>query len=227
MNLDFFLNLLNALNMGDIVNEVAYQIRGFEVNAGETDAILEESMDYLHEVLKKNSPWSVEAKLGKMANKIPMKGTVEYLGKFVNQLVSDDYMEALNHVRDRYNTVKVDRFKVKPIVKITGEFWAQTTEGDGNFNMFQFLHREGAQVIVEPIGTWIMYMIHQVVQKIKDMRGLEEGAVMPPAVAHRQAGQDRVELPQQAAEAESCGSDLRARISPHHRRTRRHRSSSR
>jgi predicted nucleotide-binding protein (sugar kinase/HSP70/actin superfamily) len=181
MNLDFFLNLLNALNMGDIVNEVAYQIRGFEVNAGETDAILEESIDYLHETLKKNSPWSVESKLGKMANKIPMKGTVEYLGKFINQLVSDDYMEALNHVRDRYNSVKVDRFKVKPIVKITGEFWAQTTEGDGNFNMFQFLHREGAQVIVEPIGTWIMYMIHQVVQKIKDMRGLEEGTVMPPA----------------------------------------------
>ena len=51
---------------------------------------------------------------------------------------------------------------MKPIVKITGEFWAQTTEGDGNFNMFQFLEREGAQVLVEPIGTWIMYMIHQV-----------------------------------------------------------------
>ena len=54
---------------------------------------------------------------------------------------------------------------MKPIVKITGEFWAQTTEGDGNFNMFNFLQREGAQVLVEPIGTWIMYMIHQVVQK--------------------------------------------------------------
>jgi predicted nucleotide-binding protein (sugar kinase/HSP70/actin superfamily) len=180
MNLDFFLNLLNALNMGDIVNEVAYQVRGFEVNPGETDAVLEESVDYLHEVLKKKSPWSPEEALGKMANKIPMKGTVEYLGKFINQLVSDDYMVALNHVRDRYKSVQVDYFKVKPIVKITGEFWAQTTEGDGNFNMFQFLHREGAQVIVEPIGTWIMYMIHQVVQKIKDMRGLEEGAVMPP-----------------------------------------------
>ena len=180
MNLDFFLNLLNALNMGDIINEVAYQVRGFEVNAGETDAVLEESVDYMHEVLKKSSPWTVESKLGKMASKIPMKGTVEYLGKFINQLVSDDYMVALNHVRDRYKSVKVDYFKVKPIVKITGEFWAQTTEGDGNFNMFNFLHREGAQVIVEPIGTWIMYMIHQVVQKIKDMRGLEEGVVMPP-----------------------------------------------
>ena len=181
MNLDFFLNLLNALNMGDIINEVAYQIRPFEAEAGATDAMLDEVIDYMHEVLKKKSPWSIESQLGKLGSKIPMKGTVEYLGKFLNQLYSEDYTTALNQVRDRYNSIKVDRFRVKPIVKITGEFWAQTTEGDGNFNMFRFLEREGAQIIVEPIGTWIMYMIHQVVQKIRDTRGLEEGAVMPSA----------------------------------------------
>jgi len=180
MNLDFFLNLLNSLNMGDIINEVAYQIRPFEMEAGATDAMLDEVIDYMHEVLKKKSPWSIEKQLGKLGSKVPMKGTVEYLGKFLNQLYSDDYTTALNHVRDRYNSIKVDRFRVKPIVKITGEFWAQTTEGDGNFNMFRFLEKEGAQLIVEPIGTWIMYMIHQVVQKIRDTRGLEEGAVMPP-----------------------------------------------
>ncbi len=180
MNLDFFLNLLNALNMGDVINEVAHQIRPFEQNAGETDAVLDEAIDYMHEVLKKKSPWTVERALGKVADKIPMKGTVEYLGKFLSQLYSDDYMVALNHIRDRFNSIKVDRLRVKPIVKITGEFWAQTTEGDGNFNMFPFLVREGAQIIVEPIGTWIMYMIHQVVQKIRDERGLDEGTVMPP-----------------------------------------------
>ena len=181
MNLDFFLNLLNSLNMGDIINEVAYQIRPFELEAGATDAMLDEVIDYMHEVLKKKSPWSVEKQLGKLGSKVPMKGTVEYLGKFLNQLYSDDYTTALEHVRGRYDSIKVDRFRVKPIVKITGEFWAQTTEGDGNFNMFNFLQREGAQVLVEPIGTWIMYMIHQVVQKIRDTKGLEEGAVMPPA----------------------------------------------
>jgi predicted nucleotide-binding protein (sugar kinase/HSP70/actin superfamily) len=181
MNLDFFLNLLNALNMGDVVNEVAHQIRPFELSAGETDAVLEESIDFLHEVLKKKSPWKVEAAWGKAAGKLPMKGTVDYLGKFLEQLYADDYVKALHQVRDRFNAIKVDRLRVKPIVKITGEFWAQTTEGDGNFNMFPFLVREGAQVIVEPIGTWIMYMLHQVVQKIRDERGLEEGAVMPPA----------------------------------------------
>ena len=50
---------------------------------------------------------------------------------------------------------------MKPVVKITGEFWAQITEGDGNFHMFDFLEREGAQVIVEPIATWVAYLMYQ------------------------------------------------------------------
>jgi len=39
--------------------------------------------------------------------------------------------------------------------------------------MFKFLEKEGAQVMVSPIGTWIMYMIHQAKQQIKDQRGLD------------------------------------------------------
>ncbi|HJZ69844.1 MAG TPA: activator of (R)-2-hydroxyglutaryl-CoA dehydratase, partial [Blastocatellia bacterium] len=66
-------------------------------------------------------------------------------------------------------------------VKITGEFWAQTTEGDGNFNMFKFLEREGAQVLVEPIGTWIMYMIHQAKQAKRDRQGVTDEEAMPSA----------------------------------------------
>ena len=79
-----------------------------------------------------------------------------------------------------FDRIEVDRLRVKPVVKITGEFWAQTTEGDGNFNMFPFLEREGAEVIVEPIGTWIMYMIHQVKQKLRDRRSLEDGREWEP-----------------------------------------------
>ncbi len=192
MNLDFFLSLLNALNMGDIINEVSYQIRPFEATPGETDTVLDEVIDFMHEVLKKKSPWSVEARWGKFAARLPIKNTLDYLGKFLEQLYADDYMAALRQVRDRYNSIKVDRLRVKPIVKITGEFWAQTTEGDGNFNMFRFLQKEGAQILVEPIGTWIMYMIHQVVQQIRDFRGLEEGAIRPPV--WRVDKQARIEL---------------------------------
>src|SRR5438445_9739916 len=107
--------------------------------------------------------------------------TAEYVGKFVKQLKGDDYVPALERCRDLFNQVDVDRLRCKPIVKITGEFWAQTTEGDGNFNMFPFLEREGAEVLVEPIATWINYMMHQARQKMTDRKGLPEGAQPPPA----------------------------------------------
>jgi predicted nucleotide-binding protein (sugar kinase/HSP70/actin superfamily) len=178
MNLDFFLGILNALNCGDVLNEVAYAVRPYEVNAGETDQKLDDAMDYMHEVFRKKQPWQLGDSLTKYLG--GFKDTAEYIGKFVNQLKGDDYIPALHRCRDAFNEIEIDRLRVKPIVKITGEFWAQTTEGDGNFNMFNFLQREGAQVLVEPIGTWIMYMIHQVVQKYKDFKGLEEGAVLPP-----------------------------------------------
>jgi predicted nucleotide-binding protein (sugar kinase/HSP70/actin superfamily) len=69
--------------------------------------------------------------------------------------------------------VAIDRTRVKPIVKITGEFWAQTTEGDGNYRMFTFLEREGAQVLVEPVGTWVMYLLHHAKGQALARRGLD------------------------------------------------------
>ncbi|MGH9453082.1 MAG: activator of (R)-2-hydroxyglutaryl-CoA dehydratase [Terriglobia bacterium] len=173
MNLDFFLGILNSLNIGDIVNDVAYQIRPFEVNAGETDRVLDECMDLLQEVMRQKRPWTLEGKLGALLKKTSFSSTAEFLGKFLDQIYGDDYVTALHEVRDRFNSIAIDRTRVKPIVKITGEFWAQTTEGDGNFNMFKFLEKEGAQALVEPIGTWIMYMIHQAKQQIKDQRGVD------------------------------------------------------
>jgi predicted nucleotide-binding protein (sugar kinase/HSP70/actin superfamily) len=178
MNLDFFLGILNALNCGDVMNEVAYSLRPYEMNPGETERVLDETMDYLHEVFRKKRPWKLDENMAKYLG--AFSDTAEYIGKFVNQLKGDDYLPSLRECRDRFNEIDIDRLRVKPIVKITGEFWAQTTEGDGNFNMFAFLEREGAQVLVEPIGTWIMYMMHQVVQKYKDYKGLNEGAVLPP-----------------------------------------------
>jgi predicted nucleotide-binding protein (sugar kinase/HSP70/actin superfamily) len=176
MNVEFFLGILNAMNMGDVINEVAYTIRPYEVNAGETDRVLGECMDLLYEAMRKKNEGGSTLK---WARKL---GVDEQTGRIMDQLFGgDEFLEPLRQVRDKLNAIPVDRTRVKPIVKITGEFWAQTTEGDGNFNMFKFLEKEGGQVLVEPIGTWIMYMIHQVVQKYKDVKGLDEGAVLPPA----------------------------------------------
>jgi predicted nucleotide-binding protein (sugar kinase/HSP70/actin superfamily) len=173
MNLDFFLGILNALNMGDIINDVAYQIRPFEIHPGQTDEVLAECMDMLHEVMRRKRPWTLDGKLASLVGKGSLASAAEYAGKFLNQLYGDDLTSVLHAVRDRFDSIPVDRTRVKPMVKITGEFWAQTTEGDGNFNMFKFLAKEGAQVLVEPIGTWICYLMHQAKQEARDRRGLD------------------------------------------------------
>jgi predicted nucleotide-binding protein (sugar kinase/HSP70/actin superfamily) len=182
MNLDFFLGILNAMNMGDLLNDVLYQIRPYEVHKGEADRVFEECMDLMAEALKKSRPYRLEGRLASFFQRFPKCGdAAEYIGKFLNQLYGDEYTSALREVRDRLNAVEVDRTRVKPMVKITGEFWAQTTEGDGNFNMFKFLEKEGAQVMVEPVGTWINYMIHQARNSIVDRKGVEEGVQAPPS----------------------------------------------
>lgn len=179
MNLDFFLGILNAFNCGDVLNDVAYAIRPYEAHPGATDEQLEAVTEHLFATFRRRRPWRLNEHLGRYLG--GFSDRAEYIGKFVHQMKGEDYGPALARCREMFDGVDVDRLRVKPIVKITGEFWAQTTEGDGNFNMFAFLEREGAQVMVEPVGTWIMYMMHQVAQKYKDLKGLEEGAALPSA----------------------------------------------
>lgn len=173
MNMDFFFSLLNAFNIGDLLNDVAFQIRPFEVNEGETDRVLRESIDYMHDVLRDHAPFKLSGTLGDAVKRFPqLASKSEYIGKFLTQLYGNEYTDAVATVGEKFNSIEVDRTRVKPVVKITGEFWAQTTEGDGNYNMFAFLEKEGSQVLVEPIGTWIMYMIHQAKQSMKDRKGI-------------------------------------------------------
>ncbi|MFB6366406.1 2-hydroxyglutaryl-CoA dehydratase [Paenibacillus elgii] len=56
-------------------------------------------------------------------------------------------------------TIRVDRTRVKPKVSIIGEFWAMTTEGDGNYQLQRFLESEGAEVEVQSMTAWILYLI--------------------------------------------------------------------
>lgn len=176
MNLDFFLGILNAMNIGDILNDVAYQIRPYEVNPGETDKVLEECMDMMYERMKGKRYFDFNSKMGSFLSKLPGSN---YVQRFVDQVMSDYYIETLTEIQAKFNEVKVDRTRVKPICKVTGEFWAQTTEGDGNFNMFPFLEREGAQLLVEPIATWILYMLHQAKNMYHDRKGIKEGEEEP------------------------------------------------
>lgn len=178
MNLELYLMILSAISIGDLVNEVAYQVRPFEVNAGETDYVLKEAMEYLsNEILEARSDKPIQDHMHLLPK---FKGKLEVVGNILKFFKNERYIKACNHVREMFNNIKVDKTRCKPIVKITGEFFAQTTEGDGNFNMFNFLEREGAEVIVEPIGNWINYILNQAKMKIADRKDLSDDFKLPP-----------------------------------------------
>ncbi len=164
--IDFGFGMLNAMHLGDVINDMIYQIRPFEVNKGETDRVFREMVDGLCDDLRNRDSFEIEQRAPNWlkpkfkSNKV-LRNTANVFGKMHEHMWGKDYLDALHTARDRVNRIEVDRTKVKPVVKITGEFWAQITEGDGNFHMFDFLEREGAQVIVEPIATWVAYLMYQ------------------------------------------------------------------
>ena len=87
---------------------------------------------------------------------------------------------ALLRCRSRLNRIAVNRLRPKPKVSIIGEFWAMTTEGDGNHRLQRFLEQEGAEVDIQPVTAWILYNIweHQHdTRKRLHLRGEDEGIV--------------------------------------------------
>lgn len=121
----FYIALIKALVLGDMLNEIGYRIRPYEIVKGEIDEVTAIYRERLYSALRDGS--SVRL-----------------------------------HLKDLYKRlerVKVNYLEVKPVVQIIGEFWAQTTEGDGNYKLAKWLESEGAEVKIEPISTWIEYLL--------------------------------------------------------------------
>lgn len=175
---DLGMGAMNALNLGDITNAIAYDLRPYEIVPGETDRALKWIIDELSrllrdrtvfEILERSPAWFAT----RLAHQKRWKDILNTLGKVREHLYGKEYAESLRRCRNRLHQVEVDRLRVMPIVKVTGEFWAQLTEGDGNFNMFAFLEQEGAQVAVDSIGNWVMYLLHQAKANATERKGLD------------------------------------------------------
>src|SRR5262245_31472965 len=79
---------------------------------------------------------------------------------------------ALWKTRRELAKVKVDRTRTKPRVGIIGEFWAMTTEGDGNYGLQRFLEAEGAEPEIQLVTAWLLYMLWQSRYDTEERAGL-------------------------------------------------------
>ena len=80
-------------------------------------------------------------------------------------------LAALYRGRKILSQVDVDRTRAKPKVSILGEFWAMTTEGDGNYYLQKFLEDEGAENEIQILAYLLLYnlweMRHDTLERLK------------------------------------------------------------
>lgn len=164
INLPLSLGIVWAIFCGDLLTDLEYLTRPYEVTPGQTDRVLRESTEYLYEVFRNR----------------PTRG--KKWGILAWHLLSDYFTDALREVKKKWDAIEVDRLQVKPKVKITGEFWLQTHEGEGNYNIKQWLEQEGAETIPPPIAVWLDYLLHFPKWQLEERRELKRNFAWKLAV---------------------------------------------
>ncbi|MEZ4221091.1 MAG: 2-hydroxyglutaryl-CoA dehydratase [Polyangiaceae bacterium] len=85
---------------------------------------------------------------------------------------------ALHRAKKELAKVPVDRTRIRPRTSIIGEFWAMTTEGDGNYALQRFLESEGSECDIQLVTAWILYNIWEVhwdTENRASLRGADAG----------------------------------------------------
>src|SRR5215470_16310186 len=157
LDLPMTLGILWGIFCTDLVQDLEYQTRPYEVVPGQTDAVVTESVELLYEAFRARPRWQSWRSL-------------------VWHLASSYFTKALREIHKKFAAIEVDRLRVKPRVKITGEFYLQTVEGDPNYNIHRWLEAEGAEVYPAAIAVWMDYLLRLELQRFEDYRGLARDA---------------------------------------------------
>lgn len=157
LDLSMTLGCLWAIFCADLVQDLEYQVRPYEVVPGQTEAVVRESVDHLYDVFRKR----------------PRYGPWRAVGW---HLATPYFARALRDVYRKFAAIEVDRLRVKPTVKITGEFYLQTVEGEPNYNIHRWLEAEGAEVYPAAVTVWMDYLLRLGLQRFEDYAGIERAA---------------------------------------------------
>lgn len=184
--IDFGLGMLKVLFLGDVLNDLTHNIRAYEINPGETNRVMDLCVQDLCDHLRTyKAPDLPKMFSGPLAKRNFLRGLLSFLYKMREHLRGQEFLDVLERCRQRIDGIAIDRTRLRPIVKIIGEFWAQTTEGGGNYQMFEFLEKEGAQVQPEAIGTWIAYLLAHARMQMYPKRGMDSQCREPENLRQR------------------------------------------
>lgn len=86
-------------------------------------------------------------------------GSVDTIVKAAREEIdTGHWIKGLFKARKVLKTIELKKEK-RPIVHIMGEFWAKTTDGEGNYHLFRFIEKEGGVVSNETVTDWLLHQI--------------------------------------------------------------------
>jgi predicted nucleotide-binding protein (sugar kinase/HSP70/actin superfamily) len=159
LNLPMTTGAVWSIVLTDVIQDLEYSVRPYERFPGETDRVVRSAIADLQRVFRNR----------------PQRGG-RGIGNALWHLGTGYFVDAMKDVRRRFDAIEVDRLQVKPIVKITGEFYLQTVEGEPNHNIHRWLESEGAEVYPAAITVWLDYLMRLAVQDHEDRIGIKPGA---------------------------------------------------
>jgi predicted nucleotide-binding protein (sugar kinase/HSP70/actin superfamily) len=170
LNLPLLLGSAWSVLLADVVQDLEYQTRPYETKPGETVRASKDAVEILHRAMLER----------------PARG--KKWSSLAWHLASPYFVNAMKEVRARFDEVEVDRLRMKPKVKITGEFYLQTVEGDPNYNIHRWLEAEGAEVYPAVIVIWFDYLMRMAAQDFEDHIGIDRGAYLKMKSIHAAQG---------------------------------------
>jgi predicted nucleotide-binding protein (sugar kinase/HSP70/actin superfamily) len=104
---------------------------------------------------------------------------IENTKRWVNDALVEggSVLAALLRGRREFSKIQLDWTRPAPRVSIIGEFWAMTTEGDGNYQLQRFLESEGAECDIQFVTNWLLFMLWEGRYDTKlraELRGIDE-----------------------------------------------------
>src|SRR5262245_65751539 len=102
LSLPMTLGCLWGIFCTDLVQDLEYQVRPYEVLPGQTEAVVKESIEYLYQVFRRRPAMS------------PKKSVLWHL-------TTPYFARAMRDVRRSFSTIEVDRLLVKAMGILTGE----------------------------------------------------------------------------------------------------------
>ena len=158
------LGAVMAIVLSDLVQDLEYQIRPYEIEPGATERAARRAMEEIHDAL---------------ANRPKRSGQN---ASILWHLTTGYFAGAMRRARKPFEQVRLDRLQPKPKVKITGEFYLATVEGEQNYNMHSWLESESAEVYPAGVSIYLDYLMRFARQSHEARIGLRRNARLNAAV---------------------------------------------